>query len=216
MPETTSGFKGEAGLHVLQHACMNNVEGAAMLSKFFGKRSAEVSPTPSFDIELVQIGGPPELEFLFINPPPASIDRALDGWMWAITDQLTVIAISAFGDTFFRKSDDTILLLDTIEGTLKTVADNLASFTASLQETEGRDELLLAGFVIGARQRGLTLGPAECYDFVLAPILGGETSVEQMQKLDYVVKVHIAGQLHEQVKDLPPGTKINHVTIADE
>lgn len=34
-------------------------------------------------------------------------------------------------------------------------------------------------------------------------------------KTFFVVKVHMAGQIHWQVKDLPHGTKVNKVTIGD-
>ena len=69
--------------------------------------------------------------------------------------------------------------------------------------------------VIGARLKGLLLDDGECYDFKIAPVLGGKMSSDEMQKLSFVVKVHIAGQLHEQVKDLPPGTRITSVSISD-
>lgn len=46
-------------------------------------------------------------------------------------------------------------------------------------------------------------------------MLGCPMDVEHMHKLSFVVKVHIAGQLHEQVKDLPLGTRIDRIEITD-
>ena len=42
-----------------------------------------------------------------------------------------------------------------------------------------------------------------------APILGGELSVSNIQVIDFVVSINILGQLHRQVRDLPPGTRIS-------
>lgn len=47
-------------------------------------------------VELTPIGGPPELDFLFIEVP-VEILTAIDGWKWLSLVGLTVIAVSAFG-----------------------------------------------------------------------------------------------------------------------
>jgi len=165
-------------------------------------------------VELTAIGGLPELEALFIDIPAIDILRAIDAWKWLPIKGLTAIAVSAFGEVFLRDSDGAIHQIDTIEGKLTKVAKSLPQLTILLQDAEARDHLLFGGLVIGARNSGLILEPGECYDFKLAPVLGGKMGVEEMEKLSFVVKLHIAGQLHEQVKDLPPGTKINQVTIS--
>ncbi|MDK2767624.1 MAG: DUF1851 domain-containing protein [Sphingomonas sp.] len=164
-------------------------------------------------VELISIGGPPELAHLFIDIPAVDILRGLDGWRWVGLSGLTAIAVSAFGEVFFRDDVGAIHQIDTIEGKLSKVAASLPDLTATLQDADARDSLLLGGLVIGARNRGLLLEPGECYDFKLAPIIGGKMDVSDMEKLSFVVKLHIAGQLHEQVKDLPPGTPIGKVTI---
>ncbi|MGQ2930015.1 DUF1851 domain-containing protein [Sphingopyxis sp. OPL5] len=185
-----------------------------MFGKFFRRKQSEQVPEV-VAVDLTQIGGPPELEFLFIDVAANDVQRALDGWAWIGLNNLAVIAVSAFGDVFFRAEDGSIQFLDMIEGRLSKVGDNLADFTATLQETDRRDELLLAGMVIGARNKGINLTAGECYDFEIAPIVGGPMSLDKVHKISFVVKVHIAGQLHEQVKDLPPGTRISGFKIAD-
>ncbi|CAK12360.1 hypothetical protein pRL120651 [Rhizobium johnstonii 3841] len=165
-------------------------------------------------VELTPIGGPPELDFLFIEVPAVDILRAIDGWKWLSLVGLTVIAVSAFGEVFLRDGTGAVFQIDTIEGKLSKVANSIRELTAMLQNSEARDELLFGGLVIGARNRGLILEPGECYDFKIAPILGGQMSVDEIEKLSFTVKLHIAGQLHEQVKDVPPGTTIDQVTIS--
>ena len=179
---------------------------------FKGKRD-ESGPEPGIAVDLVTIGGPPELGHLFIDVPANIIAGALEAWGWIGLDGLTVIAVSAFGEPFFRDTQGAIHQLDTLDGKLTNVAASLPEFTALLQEVAGSDEMLLAGLVVGARDRGLILAPGECYDFKIAPILGGEITVDQMETMSFLVKLHIAGQLHDQVRHLAPGTKINSVTL---
>jgi len=44
--------------------------------------------------------------------------------------------------------------------------------------------------------------------FKVAPVLGAAIAVENIEVMDFEVIVHIAGQLHRQVGDLPPGSRI--------
>jgi Domain of unknown function (DUF1851) len=64
--------------------------------------------------------------------------------------------------------------------------------------------------------RGLVLKPEQVYDFVPPPVLGGGFDVDHIVATDFVVALNIAGQLHRQVKDLPPGTQISGLTIDSE
>ncbi len=191
-----------------------------MFKRLFGGKSGGGSvpepgsaPKGDFSVALADISGP-ELDFLLIRPSDEDIARALDGWRWIGLAGLTAMAVSAFGEVFFQREDGAILHLDTLDGALAPVADSLSQWVANLNGPEHRDRLLLAGLVIAARSRGIVLAAGECYDFKLPPALGGATDVEQMHKQLFVVKSSIAGQLHEQIKDLPPGTPIDKIEIS--
>jgi hypothetical protein len=191
-----------------------------MFKRLFGKKT-DAEPRPEarddegFSVDLVHIGGTPELEHLFISPSVEDVHRALDGWKWIGLTGLRAIAVSAFGEVFFQSADDTVLHLDTLEGRLSPVSRDLPEFIAKLLEAEHRDALLLGGLVMSARSRGMPLPPGHCYDFKLPPALGGAMDVDQIRTQLFVVKLDLAGQLHEQVKDLPPGTPIDKITISD-
>ncbi|TPI60445.1 DUF1851 domain-containing protein [Mesorhizobium sp. B3-1-7] len=158
---------------------------------------------------------PSGLQHLFIEPSKKDIWEALDGWKWIGLDGLEPGAVSAFGDIFFRAPDGSVKLLDMVGGRLTQVSETWPELTTQFNDPDRRDELLLAGLVTTARKKGLVLGVDECYDFEKPPVLGGEMSVKQINKTFFVVKAHIAGQIHRHVKDLPHGTKINKVTIGD-
>jgi hypothetical protein len=47
-------------------------------------------------------------------------------------------------------------------------------------------------------------------------VLGARIAVENLQLMDFVVYVSLQGQLHRQLKGLPPGTKITAFTYGGE
>jgi Domain of unknown function (DUF1851) len=61
---------------------------------------------------------------------------------------------------------------------------------------------------MAAAARGLTLDANEVYSFSHPPVLGGQIAVENVETMDFDVSLTITGQLHRQVRDLPPGTQI--------
>jgi hypothetical protein len=69
---------------------------------------------------------------------------------------------------------------------------------------------------MAAERAGLVPGPDQVYDFRISPVLGGPIEVSNIGVIDFVVGVNIAGQLHDQLRGLPPGTAISGITIGDD
>jgi len=180
---------------------------------WFKKGGSKIESELVLDIDWTSIV-PANLDYLFIKVSDEHVLRALDSWKWLPLDGLTILAVSAFGEVFFRNNTGAIFHLDTIEGQLSKVANDTEELASILDDEEAQDKILLGGFVIGARTRGMVLDEGECYDFKIAPILGGPMNAEQLGKTSFVVKLDFAGQIHEQVKDLPAGAKISHITVS--
>ncbi|MDO8378172.1 T6SS immunity protein Tdi1 domain-containing protein [Phenylobacterium sp.] len=151
---------------------------------------------------------------LLIQPSGRELELALDSWTWLRPPKGQPLLVSAFGDMFFRGANG-ILMLDTLEGDLRPVAADGFELRARLAEPEQQDELLSSVWVQAAERQGLVLESGECFDWSVPPALGGRIAVDAITKLSFVVKADLAGQMHEQIKALPPGTKINRVTISD-
>jgi len=149
-----------------------------------------------------------------ISPSRDSLDRALDSWQWLQVGG-EPIAVTVFADVFFLKPDG-IWFLDTLEGTFKKSHDTKEELNTALASAEGQDHYLFAGFVDRARNEGQLPGLGECLDFKLHPRVGGVIKYSNVEVRDFVVALHIRGQLHEQTKDMPDGTKINKFVLAEE
>jgi hypothetical protein len=181
---------------------------------WFRKKPTEIHQ-PRDKIELVRFVGHPELEHGFFEPSQRDLEIALQGWDWIDLSELRPIAVSSFGDVFFLSEEGPIVHLDWIEGTLTTVSQSLREFEESLDSEEVRDRLILMGFVLGARARGLLLEAGECYDFKVPPVLGGAMDGENVQKLSFAVKLNMAGQIHDKVRNLEAGSVITGFKLLD-
>jgi Domain of unknown function (DUF1851) len=138
--------------------------------------------------------------------------KGLESWRWLDLSGKTPLFASLFGDVFFE-SDEGCWFLDTVEGTVTRRWDSLDEMTAALSSAAGRDQYLLEGLATAAAERGLVLGPDEVFDFKHPPTLGGALEVDNLSAMDFAVAVNIAGQIHGQIRDLPPGTPIGEIKI---
>jgi Domain of unknown function (DUF1851) len=143
---------------------------------------------------------------------PDQFTRALDSWGWIGIGDKSPVFTSPFGDVFFR-SHDGFWWLDTLEATLTRLWANAEELKTALNTPEGQDRFLLAGLAASAERQGITPAAAQVYGFKFAPILGGKIGIDNIEVIDFVVSVNILGQLHKQVRGLPPGTRISGFTV---
>lgn len=127
----------------------------------------------------------------------------LEAWQWLGLDGKSPVFASPFGDVFLEGADG-IWWLDTIEGALTCTWPDVAALESDLRTDEGQDQFLLAGLAHAAERRGLVPGATQVYGFTAPPALGGALNVDNIDVIDFVVGLNIAGQLHEQIRHLPP------------
>jgi hypothetical protein len=137
---------------------------------------------------------------------------ALESWRWLDLSAKEPLFTSLFGSVFFDSADG-CWHLDMVDGTLGRPWSSGAELETALETDEGRDRYLLAPLARQAVDRGIALAPHEVYDFSTPPVLGGPLDPANLSATDFVVALNLAGQIHDQVRTLPPGTKINEVTI---
>jgi len=143
---------------------------------------------------------------------PDDYARGLEDWAWTGATSLTPIGASPFGDVFL-KGRDGISMLDTLEGHLVPAFADLDEMRRVLATPEGQDRFLTAGLALAAAERGLVPGTRQVYAYSTPPVLGGPVSVDNVEVMDFVVWLSLTGQIHDQVRNLPPGTRISGFTL---
>lgn len=138
--------------------------------------------------------------------------EALDSWTFADFAGKTPVFASLFGDVFFESAEE-CWLLDVVSGTFDRKWSNADELHAALQTEAGRDHYLLEPLVAAALEDEMRLGRSQVFDFTRPPVLGGAQAVENLEPTDFVVALNIAGQIHAQVLDLPPGAPVGEIKI---
>jgi hypothetical protein len=146
---------------------------------------------------------------------PEQFARGLESWQWINIGAKVPLFTSPFGDVVFRAGDG-FWWLDTLEGSLARTWASADALKADLASASGQDRYLLAGLALGAERRGLIPAPGQVYGFKTPPVLGGALDLDNVETIDFVVGLNIAGQLHDQVRKLPTGTPISGFTISGE
>jgi hypothetical protein len=139
------------------------------------------------------------------------VDDALNSWRWLVPQPVRALAVTAFGDVFLVDGTGAVLFLDTIAGKCEEVAASVEEVKEKLRQPELLDEWFMPGLLIALRAAGKRLAPGQCYDALYSIVLGGSFTVENWSPTPWVVHFHSLGQIHEQVKDLPSGTKITGI-----
>ena len=146
----------------------------------------------------------------YLTTPTIPTDPILQDWRWLIGPTLKLWRITLTGDAFLLDpSDNSIHFLDTISGTIEKVAPNEAGFEAALKTADNADRWLMPHVVKGQAALGMRPGPNQCLSFKIPPALGGQIDPDNIELCEVTVHFSMAGQIHRQVKDLPPGTKIS-------
>ncbi|MBT1702291.1 T6SS immunity protein Tdi1 domain-containing protein [Chryseosolibacter indicus] len=140
-----------------------------------------------------------------------SSDRLLHDWTWLIGTDKILVLVSSIGDMFLRDGTDKVYWLNSGDGTLTQVAESVDDFKTKLQDPKVVQDWFLVGLISSLKEEGHKLQSAQVYSYKKLIVLGGDYSTDNFEPTDIEVHFSFAGQIHQQVKDLPPGTKIKAI-----
>jgi hypothetical protein len=132
----------------------------------------------------------------------------LECWQWKIADMKAVVTITAMGDIFLLGHDDAIYWLQTDNGDLTKVANTIEQFQELLTAEETYENWFLPLLIAKLLASDKKLKEDEVYSYKQLPVIGGEYSVDNMEPTNMSVHFAYTGQICEQIKDLPDGTKV--------
>ena len=138
------------------------------------------------------------------------IEQLLEDWLWLLPDDVELVVITKSGDAFVRRRRDGVILwLNVVEASVTEVAATLEDFQTAMTAPQNVNEWFMPDVVQGQSVLGMDPGLNECLSFKLPPVLGGQIDPDNIEISDIAVHFSLAGQIHQQVKDLPDGTKID-------
>jgi hypothetical protein len=120
----------------------------------------------------------------------------LSSWKWLLGDKsYTIQSMTPFGDLLLVDGRGDLHFLDIIRGECKPVDDI-------------REEWFMPDLAMALQNKNVRLKRGQCYAFKTPPVLSGRIEPANVEPMDAEVYHHIVSQIHEQVRKLPPGTKI--------
>ena len=141
-------------------------------------------------------------------------DRLLSEWRWLVGDEpISIQAIAAVGNLFLKRESGRIYLLEIEDGTCECISESTEQLEKQLGDRHNRRAWLQGFLVRELRQRGVVLGPGQCYGKKTPYHLGGAAGIENVEPVDLMVHVSILGQLHRQTRAMVPRTTIDEIFV---
>ncbi len=136
------------------------------------------------------------------------VEEILSCWQWRIGEMQTIIAISCLGDLFLLGKDKAVYWLQTDSGDLTKIADNIEQYQEFLTDQVNTDNWFLPLLIIKLLNAGKTLKANEVYSYKKLPVIGGKYTIDNIEPSDMSIHFAFSGQICEQIKDLPEGSKV--------
>jgi hypothetical protein len=141
-------------------------------------------------------------------------DDVLDDWRWLVGPELQLWRVTKAGGALLRKpSDGSVYFLDALSGTVERIASNQATFEAAVASPVNAQRWLMPQLVDRRAAAGVRPGENQCLSSKRPPFLTGQLDPDSFETCSVLVHFSMTGQIHQQLKDLPPGTKIGVVEV---
>lgn len=142
-----------------------------------------------------------------------SVTQLLEDWAWLLPKPHALIALNKFGDMFLRNDAGEICFLTLATGQLNRLAGSTAEFQQLSADKGNQEKWFLLTLLTELERAEMNIGHGQCFGFKKPLSLGGEVEVSNIEVSPLYVYVSLMGQVHQQVNELPPGTKIAGVKI---
>jgi len=143
-----------------------------------------------------------------ISQEGLKLPEIITDWHWMLPDSFEIWIVNRFGDLILALDDGKISLLDTGAGRLDPLADSKDHFADLADDPKRFAKWFLVDAVDEMIAAGHTLEHRQCYSYLAPPGLGGAYAIENYMVTDLHVHLSIHGQIFEQTKAIPDGTKI--------
>lgn len=143
-----------------------------------------------------------------------------NGWRddWSSVPRGAAFASDWRGNLFVFDPDrfeGSVATLTIGTGEHKNLKISFGEFIGTLMPKMWRDYLGKAMFASWIESGGVAPTAEQCVGHKVPLILGGSDDVSNLELLSLRVWVSFAGQIYEQAKDLPPGTKITGFRVGE-
>jgi hypothetical protein len=131
-----------------------------------------------------------------------------EAWGWKGIKSAEVVAVSKFGNVIFTDQAGKYWRICPEELECEVIADSAASYERLLNDPEFKQDWEMARLVDIAEAKYGTQPIHRCFCLKTPSILGGAYELENIGTISIGELIRFSGDVANQIKDLPPGSKI--------
>lgn len=129
-------------------------------------------------------------------------------WGWKGIESAEVVAVNKFGNVIFTDQAGKYWRICPEELECKVIADSAASYEQVLNDPEFRQDWEMTRLVDIAEAKYGIQPVHRCFCLKMPGILGGAYELENIGTIRIGELIRFSGDVANQIKDLPPGSKI--------
>jgi hypothetical protein len=148
-----------------------------------------------------------------VRPSDDEFAAATESWRWSVPERVHPLLITALGDVFVLTRDSKVYFLDTENGKFDIVADSFGEWQTLLRDPQNIASWFRPQFVQQLKQRYGSLKEPYVFSPTIPLVLSGKLTPDNYTPSRWDAHLHVMGQIHRQVKDLPPGTRITKIHV---
>ena len=143
----------------------------------------------------------------------------LASWRWLVGSTARPRLLTAMGDLFLVKPTgllrrQSVFLLDTSAGSFEHVASSWDAFRELIAApSEDVADWFKLSLVVALRDAGIVLSMGQCYSAIHPLALGGSIGIDNFEQCSWQLHVGLMGQIHQQLRNVPAGTRVTGISV---
>jgi len=139
-----------------------------------------------------------------------------DGWGWKLGKPVAVVATNPFGNAIVKNDDGKFFRIIPEDLQCELLANSVAELEEKRKERDFIHDWEMTAMVVRAEAALGPLSEGEVYYLVVASVLGGKYSEENIRKISLLELFGFSGDVAEQVEGVPPGSRVIFVPMEKE
>jgi hypothetical protein len=131
-----------------------------------------------------------------------------EAWGWKGIESAEVVAVNKFGNVIFIDQAGKYWRICPEELECKVIADSAVCYSRLLNDPEFKQDWEMARLADMAEAKYGAQPVHRCFFLKTPGILGGTYDIENIGTIRIGALIHFSGDVANQIKDLPPGSKI--------
>ena len=142
------------------------------------------------------------------------LEEISSAWGWKGVEPQEIVEENAFGNVIFRDRTGTFWRICPEVLSCEMIARDNRELEDLFRDEEFLEDWTMRTLVVQAYAKLGPLPEDRCYCLKIPDVLGGGYSVENMGTISRAEVLLVSGELAEQIKDMPDGTRVR-ISIVD-